>query len=579
MTQARRRLVWVGAESSGDSAVKREQRFTSTNPCPICDGSQDVPSGNGGRCGGYFCSNGTAVVCMSVESDHEAGDSGGWVHALAETPREAAQTRGSDAVSTEVEAVYEYQDEHGTPVLEVVRFAGKQFRQRLPGAARFGGIAGATLVPYRLPQVLAAIGRGDRIYVVEGEKDVHAVEDAGAAATCNPMGAGKWRDEYSEYLRDAEVVIVADRDDGPGMSHARAVRLSLLGVAASAVIVEAAAGKDAHGHLAAGHALEQLSTVAGRFERVALGSYEPVPVTWLHEPVLIANAYTLVTAPAGVGKTMLALALAKPVVQAGLTVVYLDQENGPDVIAPRGRAFGLSTQELDRIAYFPYPSASRVEVVELVAEIIALGPTLVVFDAKANFLASAELDEDSSMDNTAWHSQVIQPLQRAGAAVLDLDHTGHRSDGRPRGSSAKEAVAEASWYLSTDRQFDKNNTATATLKRGLKNRRGALPPELQFTIGGDGNGGFIFAPQAEVQTGERSVRRRRMKEDIGKVVQAHWEAIGEPLSITAICKAVTGQRTEVSDAAQELGATPKSGFEITTGPRSAVLLRPAPQAS
>ena len=64
--------------------------------------------------------------------------------------------------------------------------------------------------------------------MVEGEKDVHALERAGVVATCNPGGAGKWREEYSEVLREAVVVIIADKDK-PGQAHARQVMASLKG--------------------------------------------------------------------------------------------------------------------------------------------------------------------------------------------------------------------------------------------------------------------------------------------------------------------------------------------------------------
>lgn len=72
-----------------------------------------------------------------------------------------------------------------------------------------------------------------------------------AAAACNPGGAGKWRPEYSEFLRGADVIIVADRDE-PGVRHADAVQASLSGVEASLRVVQAREGKDAADHLAAG---------------------------------------------------------------------------------------------------------------------------------------------------------------------------------------------------------------------------------------------------------------------------------------------------------------------------------------
>ena len=51
------------------------------------------------------------------------------------------------------------------------------------------------------------------------------------------MGAGKWRDSYSEYLRGAKCVILPDNDD-PGRKHAQQVARSLYGKAASVKVLE-----------------------------------------------------------------------------------------------------------------------------------------------------------------------------------------------------------------------------------------------------------------------------------------------------------------------------------------------------
>ncbi len=151
------------------------------------------------------------------------------------------------------QAVYRYVDEQGTPLFEVVRFPGKQFRQRRADGS--WGLNGARRVLYRLPRVLEAIENGEEIMIVEGEKDVHALERIGIPATCNPGGAGKWRREYSEALRGAKVIIVADRDD-PGRDHAREVAESLRGVAAEIDVCEPGIGKDVSELLAAGQGLQ-----------------------------------------------------------------------------------------------------------------------------------------------------------------------------------------------------------------------------------------------------------------------------------------------------------------------------------
>ena len=91
--------------------------------------------------------------------------------------------------------VYDYTDEHGMLLFQVCRTAGKQFPQRHPDpAARSGwawNLKGIRRVPYRLPRLIKAVADGRIVYIAEGEKDVHALEHAGAVATTNPGGAGK----------------------------------------------------------------------------------------------------------------------------------------------------------------------------------------------------------------------------------------------------------------------------------------------------------------------------------------------------------------------------------------------------
>ena len=103
---------------------------------------------------------------------------------------------------------------------------GKVFVQRLPGAAKAGLPHGFQPALYRLPQVLAEARSGGTVYVVEGEKCVHAMESLGVVATTGPNGAGKWKPYFGDWLKGAEVVIVVDNDE-PGREHARIVRENL----------------------------------------------------------------------------------------------------------------------------------------------------------------------------------------------------------------------------------------------------------------------------------------------------------------------------------------------------------------
>lgn len=175
----------------------------------------------------------------------------------------------------EILETYSYHDEDGGLLFQVVRLHPKDFRQRRPAtpsdspeSVRDGWVwstRDVRRVLYRLPVLVEAAALGKLIYVVEGEKDVHAIENAGGVATTNPGGAGKWRPEYSAVLAGAHLQIIADRDE-PGLDHAHQVAASLEGVARVVEIVQAREGKDAADHLAAGHGLSDFLPLDGEEE-------------------------------------------------------------------------------------------------------------------------------------------------------------------------------------------------------------------------------------------------------------------------------------------------------------------------
>ena len=148
----------------------------------------------------------------------------------------------------EPEAVYQYTDETGALLFEALRFPGKKFRQRHTDPETgevVWSLEGVRRVIYRLPEVMEAVKQGQTIWICEGEKDVEALRSKGQVATCNPMGAGKWKPEFAQPFSGANVVIVADRDE-VGYQHAETVKTSLLGIAKTIMVVRAKRGKDAY---------------------------------------------------------------------------------------------------------------------------------------------------------------------------------------------------------------------------------------------------------------------------------------------------------------------------------------------
>ena len=160
--------------------------------------------------------------------------------------------------------IYSYTDAQGNELFQVCRFEtvyqgkrAKTFRQRRyapedPKASAAGwvwsvpeSIRDTTL--YKMPQLQEAIRAGKTVYLVEGEKDVETLLRLGYAATCNPGGAGKWREGYTARLMGADVVILPDNDPEDstdpakgrtGQKHAWAVAQALLGKAKRVRIVD-----------------------------------------------------------------------------------------------------------------------------------------------------------------------------------------------------------------------------------------------------------------------------------------------------------------------------------------------------
>lgn len=127
--------------------------------------------------------------------------------------------------------VYTYTDGDGNPLMQVARTENKSFPTIHRADGRWWwGDGGHQELLYHLPRVLEGVRDHQRIWLVEGEKDVETLEALGLYATCNKGGAGKWKDGLSEALKGAKVVIVPDLDEA-GRKHGRLVARQLEGVA------------------------------------------------------------------------------------------------------------------------------------------------------------------------------------------------------------------------------------------------------------------------------------------------------------------------------------------------------------
>jgi putative DNA primase/helicase len=159
-------------------------------------------------------------------------------------------------------ATYDYRDEHGELLYQIVRFEPKDFKQRRPGpAGEWIWKKARRQVLYRLPEVLeAAI-----VFVVEGEKDAEILREHGFVATTNAGGAkSPWLPSFTQALRGREVILIPDNDE-PGRARVLTIARALLGVATRLLIFELEDGKDVTEWFARGHSeLELIAQVHGQ---------------------------------------------------------------------------------------------------------------------------------------------------------------------------------------------------------------------------------------------------------------------------------------------------------------------------
>lgn len=259
------------------TTITRERRFTRDHHCPICGGWDTLPQGKGLRCFGFMSADGVFAYCTRPEyggalqqnpatqafshrlegfcrcgQQHAPNPSIPLSWDINTGPAKAGttfRTHGKRVIAR----TYDYHDAAGILVHQTVRYEPKSFSQRRPGG--LGGwvnnLDGVQTVLYRLPALLTA-PPGSQVFIVEGEKDADNLVGLGLIATCNPMGAGKWRPYYTPYLRGHHVVIIQDADHA-GREHAKKVSGVLLGIAASVRVLEMPDAKDVSDWLGLGH--------------------------------------------------------------------------------------------------------------------------------------------------------------------------------------------------------------------------------------------------------------------------------------------------------------------------------------
>jgi hypothetical protein len=212
---------------------------------------------------------------------------------------------------------------------------------------------------------------------------------------------------------------------------------------------------------------------ASRWKPLDLTS-PPPPVKWLVNNLICRGDIHLEMGEPGIGKSWLtmdmclAVAQGRPwlgheVMEAG-RVLYVDEENPPDLIFNRLNRLGMTPEDAKNIRYLNNQGILLDKDPDaLVDEALEFQPHLIVLDSLTRFHAG---DEDKAGSMATLYNTALKPLAReTDAAVMLLHHAGkteaNSSYRRSRGSGEIIANADAGFDV---RQAGINQLTIAQFK-------------------------------------------------------------------------------------------------------------------
>lgn len=418
----------------------------------------------------------------------------------------------------QIVAEYPYVDEAGATFFQVVRYHPKTFRQRRPDGKGewIWNLDGTRLVIYKLPEVLKA----NSILIVEGEKDVETANNLGFpngwASTCNPMGAKKWRDEYSDLLKGKRVVILPDADKA-GEAHADQVAASLDGKAASVSrltlpdgykdLSEWAEGKSAADLAALLTTATPWTPMTGSSATMqqplgvvyrCMNDIQARSIRWLWPGRIARGKVFMIAGHPGLGKSQLTTDLAATVstggtfpgsevpCKAGNVVLFSAEDEADDTIRPRLEAAGANLSKvfiLDAVldsnqAERAFNLKTDLPKLEAVLEAEG-GASLIIIDPVTAYLG--DTDSHKNAEIRALLAPLSTLAAQYDAAVVCISHFTKAPSGeallRVMGSLAFVAAVRAAFLVAQDPEEDDRR-----LFLPLKNNIAKGGTGLAFTI-------------------------------------------------------------------------------------------------
>lgn len=381
---------------------------------------------------------------------------------------------------------YLYQDENSHTLYHKIRiepgFDGKDksfFYEHLDDKGNIiKNLAGCRKVLYKLPELIKAIHENKTVFLVEGEKDANKLTKYGLTTTTTPESL-KWNHEFTEVLKDADVVILYDMDK-TGLERKNLLCKTLYKKTRRLRVIDLPGqeyqdshGKDISDWLSEGNTIEKLLQIVDQ-------TSDYIPITkkdeifaismdeflnlelpkreMILDPFLPTQGLCLLYAKRGVGKTHVALGISYAVASGGKflkwhapyprKVLYVDGEMPAVVMQERLQRISLSedlkppspdflkiiTPDLQEI---PMPDLSTQEGRDLIDKLLEDRDLIIIDNISTLFRSGIENEAASWGPVQDW----ALALRRRGKSVLFIHHAA--KGGQQRGTSKKEDILDA----------------------------------------------------------------------------------------------------------------------------------------
>ena len=350
-----------------------------------------------------------------------------------------------------IDKIYNYHDENGDVLFQVVRLKPKSFRQRRPDGKGdyIWNMDGVRRVPYHLPQLLKAANDARPIFICEGEKAVDALTKLGVTATCSPGGAGKWRPEYASHFAGAGDVFIVPDNDEVGEEHsadimqtmpfARIVRLPGLPEKA-----------DAADWIAAGGTADELAELISGGDKSLPNSplimrcaadIEPEPIDWIWDGRIARGKLTVIGGDPEEGKSQISVYIAANISVGGNwpngegraplgSVIILSAEDGAeDTLVPRLIAAGADRSKVHLIEAVRGEDEKgrrtfnlQTDLQMLSEAITQIGDVQAIIIDPASAYMGKEVDSHNDQSVRGVLAPVAEMAHRLGLAIISIMH-------------------------------------------------------------------------------------------------------------------------------------------------------------